>query len=213
MSFLARGALASPLITPFSSRKGVHPIHAQSDDHSTDVRALTPTGHLVLGMVALFGPTTSYQLERRVAATVGSFWVFPHSQLYAEPRKLAEAGLLEETTEPSGRKRRTYSMTEAGRAALAMWFAEPETGRTEARDPGLLKLFFADLAEPDDVSRLAERQARAHRARARELAAKRRQLAANVGPHTLATLKLGARYASTSADFWEQLAGGSGDDD
>ena len=67
-------------------------MHVQMNDHSIDVLTLTPTGHLVLGMVALFGPMTSYQLEQRVAATVGSFWLFPHSQLYAEPRKLSDAG-------------------------------------------------------------------------------------------------------------------------
>ena len=91
---------------------------AKTDDHAIDLRSLTPTAHLVLGMVALFGPMTSYQLEQRVAATVASFWLFPHSQLYAEPRRLSEAGLLRETTEQGGRKRRTYELTDAGHAAL-----------------------------------------------------------------------------------------------
>ena len=61
---------------------------------------------------------TSYQLEQRVAATVGSFWLFPHSQLYAEPRKLTDAGLLLETVETGGRKRRTYELTDAGQDTL-----------------------------------------------------------------------------------------------
>ena len=106
-----------------------------TDDHPIDLRSLTPTGHLVLGMVALFGPMTSYQLEQRVAATVASFWLFPHSQLYAEPRKLSDAGLLRETIEQGGRKRRTYELTDAGHAALEVWFSEPESGRTEAVTP------------------------------------------------------------------------------
>src|ERR1700753_4362184 len=117
-------------------------MYVRSAERSPAVRTLTPTGHLVLGMLAMFGPMTSYQLEQRVAGTVGSFWLFPHSQLYAEPRKLSDAGLLHETVEPGGRKRRTYEMTSAGNAALEVWFSEPESGRTEARDPGLLKLFF-----------------------------------------------------------------------
>ena len=108
----------------------------KTDDHPIDLRNLSPTGHLVLGMVALFGPMTSYQLEQRVASTVASFWLFPHSQLYAEPRKLSDAGLLRETVEEGGRKRRTYEMTNAGHAALEVWFSEPESGRSEARDPG-----------------------------------------------------------------------------
>lgn len=171
------------------------------------MRTLTPTGHLVLGMVAAFGPMTSYQLEQRVAATVGSFWLFPHSQLYAEPRRLADAGLLEETVENGGRRRRTYAITEAGLTALHSWFAEPEHGRTEARDLGLLKLFFADLAGPDAVRRLAEDQARTHRTRERELSDRRRELSRqDAGRHMLATLELGVRHASTFAAFWEELA-------
>jgi PadR family transcriptional regulator, regulatory protein AphA len=181
-------------------------MHAKANDHSVDMRSLSPTAHLVLGMVALFGPMTSYQLEQRVAATVASFWLFPHSQLYAEPRKLSEAGLLQETVEHGGRKRRTYEMTNAGHAALEVWFAETESGPAEARDPGLLKLFFADLAGPDDVRRLAESQARTHRAREHELQRRRRQLSRQAGRHVLATLDLGARHASTFAEFWEQLA-------
>src|SRR3984885_16093119 len=107
-------------------------MHVKTDDRAIDLRNLSPTGHLVLGMVALFGPMTSYQLEQRVAATVASFWLFPHSQLYAEPRKLSEAGLLHETVEQGGRKRRTYELTDAGEAALGQWFAEPESGRPQA---------------------------------------------------------------------------------
>jgi PadR family transcriptional regulator, regulatory protein AphA len=181
-------------------------MHVQTDDHSTDVRTLSPTAHLVLGMVALFGPMTSYQLEQRVAATVASFWLFPHSQLYAEPRKLSDAGLLQETIELGGRKRRTYEMTNAGHSALDVWFSEPESGRTEARDPGLLKLFFADLAGADEVRRLAESQAKTHRTRARELEIRRRRLSGQAGRHMLATLELGVRHANTFAEFWEQLA-------
>ena len=181
-------------------------MHAKTNEHPADVRALTPTGHLVLGMVALFGPMTSYQLERRVAATVASFWLFPHSQLYAEPRRLSDAGLLRETTERGGRKRRTYELTDAGHVALEVWFSEPESGRTETRDPGLLKLFFADLAGADEVRRLAKSQATTHRARARELQIRRRQLSDQAGRHLLATLELGVRHANTFAEFWEQLA-------
>jgi len=50
----------------------------------------------------LRGPSTPYDLKRFVQLSVGNFWPFPHTQLYAEPARLAEAGLLEET----GRRRR-----------------------------------------------------------------------------------------------------------
>src|ERR1700759_1149758 len=111
-------------------------MYVKSAERSPGVRTLTPTGPLVLGMVALFGPMTSYQLEQRVAATVGSFWLFPHSQLYAEPGKLPDSGLGREPIKEAGRKPRTYELTDAGHAALEVWFSEPENGRAETRDPG-----------------------------------------------------------------------------
>jgi PadR family transcriptional regulator, regulatory protein AphA len=173
------------------------------------VRQLTHTSHLVLGMLGMFGPMTSYQLKQRVAATVGNFWFFPHSQLYAEPKRLAQLGLLREDVQPGGRRRRTYHLTPEGQQALRTWLGEPEHSRTEVRDPGLLKLFFAGQATPDDRRRLAEDQAGAHDARARELAERREELAGVADPHALATLDLGLRYETTVAEFWHELARGS----
>lgn len=140
-------------------------------------RASTTTSHLVLGMIAAFGPLTSYQLERLVAGTVANFWLFPHSQLYAEPRRLVAEGLLSERRETGGRRRRVYRITRAGRARLAAWLVEPEPGYTEVRDPGMLKLFFASQA-PVARERLAEDQARAHRARGLEYRQRLEQLSA-----------------------------------
>ena len=63
--------------------------------------------------VALRGPTTPYDLKRFVQLSIGHFWPFPHTQLYAEPARLADAGLLEETREDGGRRRRHYAITGA----------------------------------------------------------------------------------------------------
>ena len=168
-------------------------------------RSLSPTSHLVLGMVAVFGPMTSYELEQRVAATVGHFWFFPHSQLYAEPRRLVGDGLLEVHVESGGRRRRTYVLTGSGRAALREWLAEPELGRAQIRDPGLLKLFFGSLATPGDILHLARDRASVHRKRASEFAARRRELEGGAEPHILVTLELGLRLETAVAEFWEDV--------
>ena len=89
---------------------------------STELR-LGPTSYLVLGIVAMRGPSTPYDLKRFVQLSVGNFWPFPHTQLYAEPARLAEAGLLEETREETGRRRRHYTITD-GRAAAAVRVAQ-----------------------------------------------------------------------------------------
>nr|MDT0666032.1 PadR family transcriptional regulator [Micromonospora sp. DSM 115978] len=124
---------------------------------------LTSVSYLVLGVVARRGEATPYDLKQAVACSVGHFWSFPHAQLYKEPPRLADAGLLVEEREQGGRRRRVFRITDSGRAVLRAWLAQGETGRTERRDPGLLKLTFADLGEPEDLARLAATQAAVHR--------------------------------------------------
>ena len=49
---------------------------------------------LVLGLLAREGPSTPYDLERHVAATLGNFWSFPHTLLYSEPPRLVALGMV-----------------------------------------------------------------------------------------------------------------------
>ncbi|MFC6706807.1 PadR family transcriptional regulator [Flexivirga alba] len=86
---------------------------------------LTTTSYVVLGMLAMRGPSTSYQLKRAVGRSVGYFWPFPHAQLYSEPKRLVELGLLDVQTEEEGRRRQTFSVTGAGLTALRRWLREP----------------------------------------------------------------------------------------
>jgi PadR family transcriptional regulator AphA len=166
---------------------------------------LTTTSFVVLGLVACLEPATSYDLKRHVATSIGYFWPFPHSQLYAEPARLTAAGLLAEEVETSGRKRRRYSVTAAGRAALTAWLAEPSADPTEIRDLGLLKLFFA--AEADAASRhaLAAAQHRAHEARWQEYDALRERIGDLADRYQLATLDMGLRFERAAAAFWAEL--------
>jgi DNA-binding PadR family transcriptional regulator len=173
---------------------------------STDLR-LGPISHLVLGTVAMLGRSTPYDLKRFVQVGLANFWPFPQTSLYAEPKRLAEAGLLEETREESGRRRRHYTITETGRQRLAEWLSEPVATHTEIRDLGLLKLFFAELAEPEAVLALAREQATAQRAQLAHFEAilerysTQPELASRVLPATL-----GARVSRAAAEFWEDIA-------
>src|SRR5438094_748343 len=119
---------------------------------------LTPTSFVVLGLVTLLGQATSYDLKRLIALSIGHFWAFPHSQLYAEPERLVQIGLLDETREPGGRRRRVYAVTEEGRKALGEWLSDPSGDPPELRDPGALKLFFGNFGSREDVVRLAKSQ-------------------------------------------------------
>ena len=79
---------------------------------------LPPSSYVVLGLLAVYGPMTPYDLKKSIYGSVGYFWSFPRAQLYVEPERLKELGLLTEEREPEGRRRRTYSITEEGRAAF-----------------------------------------------------------------------------------------------
>ena len=87
---------------------------------------LTPTSAMVLGFLRAAGPSTPYDLKQMHALSVGHFWSIPHSQLYAEPERLAKTGLVSEEREDGGRRRRRFTITPAGEAALDAWLADPQ---------------------------------------------------------------------------------------
>ncbi len=167
---------------------------------------LTPTSYLVLGLVGHLGRATSYDLKKAVGETIGGFWTVPHSQLYAEPARLAELGLLGEQQEPKGRRRRTYELTEPGRQALALWLAAPTDLGTELRDPALLKLYFGGQAATEDVARVAAGAVDVHRARLDAYEALVSSPPAHADVHQLAILALAARYEAEAVAFWEAVA-------
>ncbi len=163
---------------------------------------LTPVSYVVLGLVAE-GATTSYDMKQKVAGSVGYFWNFPHSQLYAEPSRLVELGLLAEEQEPGGRRRRTYTITEAGRSALQDWLRRPTSEPTQIRDTGLLKLFFGEVLSPGEIVALARAQEAAHRAR---LAAYETIEHGIEKPRHAATLRAGLLFERMFAEFWREIA-------
>jgi DNA-binding PadR family transcriptional regulator len=166
---------------------------------------LTPVSYVVLGLVAE-GATTPYDMKQTAARSVGYFWSFPHSQLYAEPAKLAELGLLDEERESDGRRRRVYTLTPAGRQALDEWVREPTTEQPQIRDTGLLKLFFGEGMSPDELAALARAQEDAHRAR---LAVYEEKAPEIDEPNHAATLRAGLRFEQLFVDFWRDVADGA----
>jgi PadR family transcriptional regulator AphA len=126
---------------------------------------LTPTSYVVLGMVAMRGTTTSYDLKRAIGHSVGYFWPFPHAQLYSEPKRLVELDLLSVSIESDGRRRQTYTITDSGMKELRAWLAEPTNEQMQVRDVAEMKLFFGEFAQPEDMLALAREQIVQHRER------------------------------------------------
>jgi DNA-binding PadR family transcriptional regulator len=107
---------------------------------------LTPTGCVILGMIAL-GRRTGYDIKRLVDQSTRHFWAASYGQIYPELRRLEEQGLVSGRPEPSGgRARTTYELTPAGQDALRSWLGSELGLLYEMRDEGMLKLFFSDFA-------------------------------------------------------------------
>jgi PadR family transcriptional regulator, regulatory protein AphA len=105
---------------------------------------LTPTGRVILGMIA-FGKRTGYDIKTFVDRTTRYFWAASYGQIYPELKRLEDQGLIRGRPEPSGgRARTTYELTKNGQAALEHWLGADEEPSYELRDAGMLKLFFSD---------------------------------------------------------------------
>ena len=176
---------------------------------------LTPTSYLVLGLLAREGPSTPYELKRHVATTIGHFWSFPHALLYKEPARLERLGLLTEEREESGRRRRLFTITEAGQAALRAWLSRPARHATELRDLALLQLFFADLESTAATLAIAEEQLAVHRAqlagyeadqRIEDRLDGRRGVTRSMEHWRGVTLRMGLLYEQAAVQFWGEVA-------
>lgn len=112
---------------------------------------VTTTGYMILGMLSE-REYSAYELVEQVARGVTEVWRRADRQLYDTPKKLVELGLATARTEPSGerRTRTVYSITEAGRRALAQWLAT-ETQRSTMEFEGLMRVLFADGGTVEDL--------------------------------------------------------------
>ncbi len=170
---------------------------------------LSSTSYVVLGMIGLRGPSTPYDLKRGIGHSVGYFWPFPHAQLYAEPERLERMGLLAVQSEETGRRRKLYSLTGAGRRALREWLASPTNVHFQMRDIAELKLFFSELGDPENVPRLAREQVKQHE----ERIAVYEQMQDRFGEvptaaKRMVTLRLGLEMEHAALRFWRSLADG-----
>ena len=161
---------------------------------------LSHTSYVVLGLLDQLGTASSYDLKLAAAAGVGHFWSLPHTQLYSEPARLAEAGYLDERRETTGRRRRLYRLTARGRKALDEWRSTPTDELYEIRDAGLLRLWFG--APPAE---LAAVQLEAHRDNLAHLETLHDELTAELPEGVRLALEAGLGHAREYVRFWERL--------
>jgi len=178
------------------------------------VRALPVTTFAVLGQLAA-GPSSGYEIKARLAGGAAQFWHASYSQIYAELRRLAEMGLASEehVRQETRPDKRVYTITGAGREALAEWLREP-WGLASLKDESLVKLTLADPLPPAQVVAELRRLKVAHERRRREFEEQIAALPDGASPYLAIALRKGV-HAQTAFAAWcqeaiEALEGGAG---
>jgi DNA-binding PadR family transcriptional regulator len=168
---------------------------------------LDDTSVAVLGLIALRGPSTAYEIKRALSRIAYEYWPLPHVTSYRVTSKLESQGLLVAKQEPGGRRRRVYSLTEEGRGALQTWVSEPTGDTMRVRDPGQLRLLFAELADPAAIGELARAQMREYEARLALLDATEARFAGDPErAQRLGPLRLGRAVYGAALSFWSSVA-------
>jgi DNA-binding PadR family transcriptional regulator len=104
-----------------------------------------------LGLLA-WEPASGYDLLKHFEKSMANVWPATQSQLYGELNKLADAGLIE-VSDIGPRGRKEYRITDAGRAEIRRWVANPQDD-PPFRSASLLRVFLLDA--------IPREQARAH---------------------------------------------------
>lgn len=171
------------------------------DDHG-----LTPVSYALLGALATKGPRTPYQLKQLVGETLAYFWSFSHGQIYSEPDRLVEAGLVTEEQEEESRRRRMLAITDDGRKALERWLAEATGTRREIRDIGMMKLFFSEVADGETIRALVDEQMAVHETLLEQFQESKRLFGHrdNLGNRPI-TIEMAILFERAAIDFWGSL--------
>ena len=96
---------------------------------------------------------TGYQLKQWVDSATSHFWYAQTSQIYRTLDALEKDGLLtSEIQEQEDRPdRRLYHLTDAGRADLRRWLAQPMTEIEPTKDSLLVRLFFSAQLDKNTI--------------------------------------------------------------
>lgn len=108
-------------------------------------------------------PAHGFAIARLTApgGELGRIWQVPRPVVYRAMARLAEAGLIVPDAVEAGRgpQRTLYTVTPAGRQAVARWLAEPVRHVREVRSHLLLKLALLDRAGQDPAGLLSRQRA------------------------------------------------------
>lgn len=164
---------------------------------------LTATEAALLGVLALKGPLSGYDVRKAVDNGVGYFWGPAKTQIYAVLPRLVDAGFAtrEEVEQTDRPDKHVYRVTQAGREAVTSWLEAPPNPEGD-RSTFLLRVFLGALASPDALVR----HVRAKREEAEALQAdlEQRDARSDGSPkdfHAALTRRYGLAYSSAVIEW------------
>ena len=105
--------------------------------------------HLILGLLIL-SPMTGYELQLFIKQNLSLICSHSAGSIQAAVRSLMRKGQIAATETAAGKRRKkTFSITESGRAAFDAWVAQPMQA-DKVKNMELSRLFFLGLAKPED---------------------------------------------------------------
>jgi DNA-binding PadR family transcriptional regulator len=155
--------------------------------------------HAVLSLLT-DGPCHGYQLRAAFEQAVGPQWGGLNiGHLYQVLDRLARDGQVSSSLVPQSDRpdRRVYALTDAGRAELERWLAEPVERTGGYRDDLMLKLLAAARGGEDEIVGVLDRQRRHELRRLKGLD----QLARQHRDEPLVALLVEAATLHTKADL------------
>ena len=112
---------------------------------------LTPSAYMLMAMIR-DGFDTGYRIKQFIEKAAAFFWSVSYGQIYPELRRLEAAGMIRgRDLTASGRRRREYSLTAAGRKELDRWLVAPAEPSMWLRNEGLLRLMLVDWSDTELV--------------------------------------------------------------
>jgi PadR family transcriptional regulator, regulatory protein AphA len=118
------------------------------------------TANAILGLLALRPRWSTWELTQQLRRNMRFFWPRAESRIFAEARRLEEAGLTQAERSYTGeRPRTTYTITDEGREALHRWLATPPSA-TALECEAVLRILLADLSEANAPNRIRAALAR-----------------------------------------------------
>jgi PadR family transcriptional regulator AphA len=116
------------------------------------MQEVPPTTYALLGMLAARS-WTGYELTQQLRRSLRFVWPSSEGHLYREQKRLIRLGWATLTREPVGKRdRNRYAITPAGKTALRDWL-RTEPGEPHFEIEGIVRLFYGDQAEVDDMLR------------------------------------------------------------